>query len=979
MIRRHTAPLSRLVWWPLAGSHILIALIGLIAWAGSATIYAQEEEAFIAEVRVFDIDDIDSLSPAGLAFSPGANQLLVWQAADGAQSQANGSTLLAITPLEELAATLSVAAAVADPINMAFDSKANRLLIYDAAKQELIEIKAGEDGVLAPETLRRHNAQPLKLQRASGMSVEPSTGTLFILDSSGPRLVRVEPDANGNFDEAKVSLIDLQGTGIANGRGLALHPTTGHLHIADANTQTLYELSQDGKVVSQRDLSDLELGKIQGMVFAPSGDLTDDPGQINLYLADSQGADGALGGEQFVPRENQVYMPHITGGSGNGSKQAIGRLVELTFTQPVVVAAAEEFTSQLVRTVDMSNWNPPSPDPSGLAYLGGNRLIMVDGEVEEKVGGITHFEGANVWEFTLSGSVIRSTNISTVQPTNVPMTDEPTGVAWDPDTGIFYITNDGKKRVYILDPGNDGLIGTTDDSFSFFSTTANNNTNTDPEGIAFGYNGGQPRVWVADGTNREVYEYTLTGTLVSHFDTAGFGVDDPESVEYNPDSGTLFVMSSQKPKPKKGLRTLIVETDLDGTPLKIIDISVINAQQAAGLAYAPASDGSGAKRFYIVNRGIDNDSDPHIIDGVMYEMTAPSSSTPPPPTNQPPNAVNDSASTAMNTAVNINVVSNDTDPNGNLNPNSVTVTAPPSNGSVTNNGNGVLQYTPNNNFTGTDTFPYQVCDTNNACDTATVTVTVTNTPPPPGGDLIFADGFESGNLSAWTSNTTDGGDLSVTTAAALVGGRGLQAVIDDNVSIFVTDDTPDAESRYRARFYFDPNSITMENGDNHFIFYAYRAEAPKLKPADVVLRIQLRKNKNGYQLRAALRNDANTWSNSAWFTISDTPHAIEIDWQSAPNNGSLTLWIDDLVTPKATITGVNNGTRRIERVILGAVAGIDNGTRGTYYIDAFESRRENAIGPAAAVVASLEAAFVEQASEPELTFEPSLYLPFLDR
>ncbi len=41
----------------------------------------------------------------------------------------------------------------------------------------------------------------------------------------------------------------------------------------------------------------------------------------------------------------------------------------------------------------------------------------------------------------------------------------------------------------------------------------------------------------------------------------------------------------------------------------------------------------------------------------------------------------------------------------------------------------------------------------------------------------------------------------------------------------------------------------------------------------------------------------------------------------------------------------DNDTRRIDRVRLGAVAGIDTGTRGTYYFDAFESRRQTAIGP----------------------------------
>ena len=56
----------------------------------------------------------------------------------------------------------------------------------------------------------------------------------------------------------------------------------------------------------------------------------------------------------------------------------------------------------------------------------------------------------------------------------------------------------------------------------------------------------------------------------------------------------------------------------------------------------------------------------------------------------------------------------------------------------------------------------------------------------------------------------------------------------------------------------------------------------------------------------------------------------------------------DLVAGWATVanlTGINNGARRIDRVCLGAVIGIDSGTRGTYYFDAFESRRGTYIRP----------------------------------
>jgi len=226
----------------------------------------------------------------------------------------------------------------------------------------------------------------------------------------------------------------------------------------------------------------------------------------------------------------------------------------------------------------------------------------------------------------------------------------------------------------------------------------------------------------------------------------------------------------------------------------------------------------------------------------------------------------------------------------------------------------------------------------------TSTPTPTSTPtsgPTAIADLIFADGFESGDLSAWSSSTTDAGDLSVSSGAALIGSYGLQTIVDDNKSIYVTDDSPNAETRYRAGFHFDPNSITMANNNSHYLFYGYRGTST------VTVRIQFRRSSGAYQLRAALRDDGSSWTNTSWFTISDAPHYIEVDWRAATgsgaNNGGLTLWIDG--TQHANLTGVDNDMRRIERVRLGAVAGIDSGSRGAYYFDAFESRRQTPIGP----------------------------------
>lgn len=120
--------------------------------------------------------------------------------------------------------------------------------------------------------------------------------------------------------------------------------------------------------------------------------------------------------------------------------------------------------------------------------------------------------------------------------------------------------------------------------------------------------------------------------------------------------------------------------------------------------------------------------------------------------NRPPNAVDDSASTQMNTPVTINVVANDSDPDGNAF--TVTSFTQGSNGSVACTPAGSCTYNPNTNFTGTDTFTYTICDngTPSLCDTATVTVVVLFECPATATGR-FSDDFEPGPEPGWTKDT----------------------------------------------------------------------------------------------------------------------------------------------------------------------------------------------------------------------------------
>ena len=134
------------------------------------------------------------------------------------------------------------------------------------------------------------------------------------------------------------------------------------------------------------------------------------------------------------------------------------------------------------------------------------------------------------------------------------------------------------------------------------------------------------------------------------------------------------------------------------------------------------------------------------------------------PTNTIPTAVDDTSSTDEDTAVDTNVISNDTDADGDTL--SVTAVTTPSNGTaaITSGSATTVTYTPNANFNGTDTFEYTVTDGADT-DTGTVNVTVTavNDPPVAVDDTASTPEDTAIDINVISNDTDAEGDtLSVT-------------------------------------------------------------------------------------------------------------------------------------------------------------------------------------------------------------------------
>jgi VCBS repeat-containing protein len=171
------------------------------------------------------------------------------------------------------------------------------------------------------------------------------------------------------------------------------------------------------------------------------------------------------------------------------------------------------------------------------------------------------------------------------------------------------------------------------------------------------------------------------------------------------------------------IRVLANDTDADNDPLSVVSLSaplhgsaVVNAD--GSVAYTPVANYFGTDSFtYRTNDGSE-DSDVATVNVTIA------------PVNDAPVAVDDSATTAEDTPIVLNLVANDTDVDSSTL--SVVSLSTPLHGSVVVNADGSVTYTPATAYFGTDTFTYHTSDGSlDSLNAATVTVTVgsVNTPP----------------------------------------------------------------------------------------------------------------------------------------------------------------------------------------------------------------------------------------------------------
>jgi VCBS repeat-containing protein len=755
--------------WYRARQCVAVLFVLCILLLSVEQLWAQEDlqqlEAPVAlEYRIFDNDNADIQSVAGIAYSPDADLFFLLQA----DSQ-NQYELLSMTPYENVIERIAVDVTSSSPVHIAFDGQGQRLLLLTS--DALLEIPVGTNGTLLPATAPiRHALSNLPLGNAQGITVDAVSSHLYILDGTTQSVVEIAPDAQGDFSgTVPVATIALAlPTGVSS-RGLARNDTTGQLYTLSASGDTAYEFSSAGQLQQTYSLSDVGLTNPQALVLAPTADNTDDPAALDLFVIDS-GANssttrpatsaGAVqpADEAADEKSLKLFIPLVSGlENGDAPIQASSaRVIELFLTpRGVAMASATTIVATLVRTTDMSQFTPPSPDPSGITYMShSNTLFIADGEVDE----MNIFEGDNLFETTLAGTLVDS--YSSIVTSDRPINNEPVGVTYAApgeyraNAHLFISDDTSGSWIDVVDLGADGKYGTADDVRAKISTSAF--SSEDPEGLA--YDSWNNALFIADGLGNEIYRIApgangrfdgVTGgggDQVTHFDVSSLGIRDPEGIEFNPDNGHLYILSHT--------RGPIAELLLDGTLVQYIDVTATNGVAVAGLAYGPSSTNPSQKHLYIVDRGVDNNQNANENDGKLYELSFLLVAT------------NDSYITDEDTVLTVadsGVLSNDTDLD--RNPLTAVKVSNPAHGSVTFDVTGSFVYTPDANFNGVDSFTYKANDGSTDSNIATVTITINpvNDAPIAVNDTYIAN--EDSMLNITAQNGVLGNDSDVDSAA----------------------------------------------------------------------------------------------------------------------------------------------------------------------------------------------------------------------
>ncbi|MCM2329780.1 MAG: Ig-like domain-containing protein [Pseudomonas sagittaria] len=394
----------------------------------------------------------------------------------------------------------------------------------------------------------------------------------------------------------------------------------------------------------------------------------------------------------------------------------------------------------------------------------------------------------------------------------------------------------------------------------------------------------------------------------------------PDSGDNQPPVGVAD-STSTSPGAAVDIAVLSNDSDPDGNPFSVASVtqpaeggSVTINPGGASLRYTPpttVTTAFTASFSYVLRDSLGALSEPV---GVTVSVSASD------PTNQPPLANPDSASTTPGNAISINVLGNDSDPEGH--PFSVTGVTQPATGqgSVTINANGTLLYTPPTTVATafTASFSYTVTDSLGAAAIGSVTVSVSaspvNLPPTVGNDTAStSDGVPVTINVLANDSDPEGHPFSVTSVTQPGGVQGSVAINADGSLLYTPPPADTIDTPFTATFTY---TVTDSLGASATATVSVLVQPLVTEPPPAVISVTTATVRAGNGGRFTWELSGTTTQTNSNLTIEvTTTNGLALLGTVTPNRrtGSWSLTVRNTTqfppinTPSATITATATG------------------------------------------------------------------------
>jgi hypothetical protein len=271
---------------------VVLTALGALMWSASSASAAVTATPDLVQTIDTSAYVPSSPDPAGIAYVPSSDELLVGDSEVDEMPLFAGFNLFAGTRLGPGLGSGDLTSFSREPSDLGINPANGTLFVSDDDRDRVFIVSPGADGDYGTtdDSVSNIRMAPLGSTDPEGVVYDPATGHLFVSDGADVEIFRINP-VNGVFGDANdiVTHFDVAQYGAGDCEGLGIDPARNSLLCVDPSTpDNIYELGKGGALLRVLSMAAIPTSHavVADVTMAPTSNPSDSPSAQNYWIAD---------------------------------------------------------------------------------------------------------------------------------------------------------------------------------------------------------------------------------------------------------------------------------------------------------------------------------------------------------------------------------------------------------------------------------------------------------------------------------------------------------------------------------------------------------------------------------------------------------------------------------------------------------------------------------------------------------------------